>query len=80
MLPKELSDKFTANDAAPSFDTVVSYGSIEHNGLTRYGDAPHPWGDLVTMAKGWCLVKERGWAVIGIQTYKTDRIYYNAQR
>ena len=80
MTPNELRDKFVAKDVTPFFDTVISYSSIEHSGLTRYGDAPHPWGDLVAMAKSWCFVKERGWAFIGIPTYKTDRIYYNAQR
>ena len=62
------------------YDVVVSYSSIEHSGLTRYGDAPHPWGDLVTMAKMWCYIKDDGWAFIGIPTSYTDTIFFNAGR
>ena len=62
------------------YDAVVSYSSIEHSGLTRYGDAPHPWGDLVTMAKLWCYIKDDGWAFIGIPTRQNDTIYFNAGR
>jgi hypothetical protein len=63
-----------------TYDAVVSYSSIEHSGLTRYGDAPHPWGDLVTMAKLWCYIKDDGWAFIGIPTSQSDTIYFNAGR
>ena len=62
------------------FDVVVSYSSIEHSGLTRYGDAPHPWGDLVTMARNWCFTDDAGMAFIGIPTDQTDSIYFNAHR
>ena len=62
------------------FDIAVSYSSIEHSGLVRYGDAPHPWGDLVTMAKVWCYIKDGGLAFIGIPTEKRDSLYYNAHR
>ena len=62
------------------YDAVVSYSSIEHSGLTRYGDAPHPWGDLVTMAKLWCYVKYDGLAFIGVPTSLKDTLSFNAAR
>ena len=62
------------------FDVVVSYSSIEHSGLSRYGDAPHPWGDLVAMAKAWCAIKPSGLAFIGIPVAQRDNIEYNAHR
>ena len=80
MLPNELSQKFVANNYESLFDVIVSYRSIEHSGLTRYGDAPHPWGDLVTMARNWCLLDKSGMAFIGIPTHKSDSIYFNAHR
>ena len=59
---------------------MVSYSSLEHGGLGRFGDAMHPWGDLVTMAKAWCLIKDKGAAVIAVPTAKQDTIEYNAHR
>ena len=76
MLPME----FDPLQSDISYDAVVYYSSIEHSGLTRYGDAPHPWGDLVTMAKNWCYIKDGGWAFIGIPTTLNDTIHYNAGR
>ena len=46
----------------------------------RYGDAINPWGDLITMAKAWCLTKDRGKALIGIPTTSTDMTCFNAAR
>ena len=62
------------------FDVIASYSSIEHSGLTRYGDAPHPWGDLVTMARNWCFMQNDGMAFIGIPSAQTDKIFFNAYR
>ena len=62
------------------FDVIASYSSIEHSGLTRYGDAPHPWGDLVTMARSWCFMENDGMAFIGIPSDQTDQIFWNAHR
>lgn len=33
------------------FDVIVSYSSLEHDGLGRYGDPIHPNGDLMRMKK-----------------------------
>ena len=79
-MPKDLSDRFISSDYKSLFDVIVSYSSIEHSGLTRYGDAPHPWGDLVTMAKNWCYLHDNGMAFIGVPTDKRDRIFFNAHR
>ena len=75
-----LPNEFVSSQAAGKYDAIISYSSIEHSGLTRYGDAPHPWGDLVTMAKNWCYVKDKGWAFIGVPASQRDTIYYNAHR
>ena len=80
ILPSELSNRFIANGHNSLFDVIVSYSSIEHSGLTRYGDAPHPWGDLVTMAKNWCYLHDDGLAFIGIPANKKDSIFFNAHR
>ena len=38
-----------------NFDAVVSFSSIEHSGLGRYGDALNPWGDLIAAAQAWYM-------------------------
>jgi len=35
------------NNELGHFDGVITYSSLEHSGLGRYGDALNPWGDLV---------------------------------
>ena len=80
ILPKQLSDVYISNNYEKMFDSVVSYSSIEHSGLTRYGDAPHPWGDLVTLARIWCFVKDDGMAFIGVPTARIGAIHFNAHR
>ena len=42
---------------------MITYSSLEHSGLGRYGDSLNPWGDLITMAKAWCLLKPKGRAL-----------------
>ena len=80
ILPSDLSSRFVEGGYGSLFDVIVSYSSLEHSGLTRYGDAPHPWGDLVTMARNWCFLDSDGMAFIGVPTDKTDSIYFNAHR
>ena len=50
----------------PQFDAMVTYSSLEHSGLGRYGDSLNPWGDLITMAQAWCLLKPGARALVGL--------------
>ena len=52
------------------FDTLVTYSSVEHSGLGRYGDRLNPWGDLLTMAKSWCILKPKAQALVGVPSYR----------
>mmetsp|Transcript_14351 Transcript_14351/g.16450 ORF Transcript_14351/g.16450 Transcript_14351/m.16450 type:complete len:235 (+) Transcript_14351:3-707(+) len=64
------------------FDVVVSYSSVEHSGLGRYGDALNPWGDLLAIAKVRCVTKESGYLVLAVPVgadYQ-DGIQFNAHR
>ena len=63
----------------PFFDAVVSFSSLEHSGLGRYGEKLNPWGDLMTMARAWCDTKPNGRAVIGVPT-NGDEILFNEAR
>ena len=75
----ELNKKFL-NRTLPQFDVLISYSSVEHSGLGRYGDNLNPWGDVIAMARGWCLLKPGGRAMIGVPTKEKDTIYFNGSR
>jgi hypothetical protein len=34
--------------------------------IFRFGDMLNPWGDLIAMARAWCLVKPGGKALVGV--------------
>jgi hypothetical protein len=61
------------------FDAVVTFSSVEHSGLGRYGDQMNPWGDRQAIARAWCLTKPGGYLAIGVPTGE-DLIEYNAHR
>lgn len=49
-----------------SFDAVVSYSSIEHDGLGRYCDPVNPNGDLAAMAEFHHWLKPGGHLFLGV--------------
>uniref|UniRef100_A0AC35FBS4 DUF268 domain-containing protein n=1 Tax=Panagrolaimus sp. PS1159 TaxID=55785 RepID=A0AC35FBS4_9BILA len=61
------------------FDFVISFSSIEHSGLGRYGDPIDPIGDLREMNKIHCLLKPKGLLFLGLPV-GVDTIVYNAHR
>ena len=61
------------------FDTVASYSSVEHSGLGRYGDALNPWGDLLAVARSWCVTRPGGALVLSLPT-GMDKVVMNAHR
>lgn len=61
------------------YDGVVSFSSLEHAGLGRYGDSLNPWADILSIARSWCVVKADGFLALGIPTGK-DQIEFNAHR
>jgi len=76
VLPHEF-DQLYSNGTR--FDALVTYSSVEHSGLGRYGDKLNPWGDLITMAKSWCILKPKALALVGVPSYN-DYLVYNMNR
>ena len=65
----------------PPFDFAVSYSSIEHDGLGRYGDPVNPSGDLETIQRVWCLMKPGAIFMLGFPVdWASDRVVFNAHR
>ena len=58
-------------------NTTVANTSLN---ILRYGDMLNPWGDLIAMAKAWCLSKPTGKAVIGIPVGPRDKIVFNSHK
>ena len=50
--PAEFTRQYLAGTLQP-FDGMVTFSSIEHSGLGRYGDGLNPYGDLIAMARAW---------------------------
>lgn len=61
------------------FDGIISYSSIEHSGLGRYGDSIDPDGDLKTMDDIYNSLKDDGLLYLGIPVGK-DALCWNAHR
>jgi hypothetical protein len=61
------------NGSMPVFDVIVTYSSVEHSGLGRYGDQLNPWGDLQAIARAWCICKEGGYLLLGVMEAPQDR-------
>jgi len=64
----------------PKFDYVFTFSSVEHSGLGRYGDALNPWGDILTVARAWCVSSPQAKMVIGVPTGSFDKLEWNAHR
>uniref|UniRef100_A0A914XFF9 DUF268 domain-containing protein n=1 Tax=Plectus sambesii TaxID=2011161 RepID=A0A914XFF9_9BILA len=62
-----------------NLDFVVSFSSIEHSGLGRYGDPLDPNGDLREVDKIRCLLKAGGLLYIGLPSGQ-DQVVFNAHR
>lgn len=78
---KELARGFVSGALSP-VDWVVSFSSLEHSGLGRYGDALNPDGDRDAMEEIFCMLRPGGVAIIGVpMTCARDgHIEFNAHR
>ena len=80
--PYLMAEHFINGQAAP-FDTAVTYSSLEHSGLGRYGDPLSPFGDLEASAQVWCMVKPGGHFILAVPVSKDRQncsVVWNAHR
>jgi hypothetical protein len=61
------------------YDILISFSSLEHDGLGRYGDPIDPEGDLKRMASYLNIVKPDGYFFLGVPCGR-DALYWNAHR
>lgn len=62
-----------------NYDCIISFSSIEHSGLGRYGDPLNPNGDLETMKAIHKNLKSNGFLFLGIPV-GIDVVAWNAHR
>ena len=64
------------------FDVAISFSSIEHSGLGRYGDPLSPYGDVDAVRQIHCLLKPGGLLYLGLPTSSDASSYieFNAHR
>ena len=65
--------------SSTQYDAIVSYSSIEHSGLGRYGDPLNPRGDIEAMNEIYKSLIPGGLCFLGIPVGK-DSIVWNAHR
>jgi len=70
-------DEFVNSDM--NYDIIISYSSIEHSGLGRYGDEIDPNGDLKAMNEIRKHLLKDGILLLGIPVGK-DAVTWNAHR
>ena len=78
LTPLEWRSRYV-NSTLGLFDAVVSFSSLEHSGLGRYGDALNPWGDILEAARAWCITQDGGALVVGVMD-GDDELHFNAHR
>ena len=62
------------------YDFLVSYSSIEHDGLGRYGDPISPKGDRAAMIEMWSMLKKDGILFLNVPYNNFDVLVYNQHR
>jgi hypothetical protein len=61
------------------YDAIVSYSSIEHSGLGRYGDILDPNGDIKVMDSIYNHLSKEGYLILGVPVGE-DALAWNAHR
>ena len=67
LLPEEFLSK-ARDHLLPPIDVVVTASSLEHAGLGRYNDGLNPWGDILAVARSWCVSAPHARLVIAVPT------------
>ena len=68
--------RVTGHDSHP----LPIFGLPAKGPFGRYGDELNPWGDLVAMARAWCVLAPGARALVGVPGSGKDLICMNAHR
>jgi hypothetical protein len=75
-------DNAIQHSQTEQFDNAVSFSSIEHSGLGRYGDPLNPNGDIEAVRQVHCMLKPGGLFFLGLPSTREEKgfIEFNAHR
>lgn len=76
--PNDVATKWLQGDL-PEYDFAVSFSSLEHSGLGRYGDPVNPYADLDEVARIGCLLRPNAILYLSVPL-GLDRLVWNAHR
>lgn len=62
------------------YDAAISFSSIEHSGLGRYGDELEPNGDIHAVEEIYCMLKKNGLFFLSIPYANKSGILWNVHR
>lgn len=79
MKPKEWALNMLSGNYS-EVDFAISFSSLEHDGLGRYGDPLSPFADVNSMQRISCYVKQKGYLFLAVPTVSYDEIQFNAHR
>lgn len=63
-----------------NFDVIITFSSVEHSGLGRYGDPLNPDGDIETMNSIYNNLKKDGLLIWGAPVCEKDGLVWNKHR
>ena len=77
----EMAASFASGEL-PLFHWAVSFSSLEHSGLGRYGDPLNPDGDAEALEEAWCMLRPGGRLALGMpmSCERNGYIEFNAHR
>lgn len=61
------------------FDLIISFSSIEHDGLGRYGDPINPYGAFNAVDELYNSLNDNGYLLCGIPTLPEDEKYHSTR-
>ena len=81
--PRDFAIDFMMGNTEP-FDFIISFSSLEHPGLGRYGDSLDPYGDIMSVAQAYCVLKDGGVFFLGLPVLDSSLnrcgVQWNAHR
>jgi len=78
MTPHEAHSRYL-NHTMHKADFIISHSSLEHDGLGLFGEPLNAFGDLLSVARMNCLLKNHGILFLAVPVGK-DGVHYNSHR
>ena len=76
--PDLLRGIYAANSTADAYrmqhDVVISYSSVEHDGLGRYNDPLNPSGDFAAMRELYDMTRPGGYLLVAVPAWYKDMV------